>query len=136
VQIGSTSQTGERRHDWRVIGCWLVAAGVRIGRDRRQRLSDNRSDRNRASWFDECGGGQDVVDQLFAPLINSRAVLALGHQRREVLEPLMVAPVGLVDPRCIDLGAGRAEEQLGRRGLHCVVQITGQNHGPVFAGTT
>src|SRR3954451_5607923 len=80
VQIGSTSQTGERRHDWRVIGCWLVAAGVRIGRDRRQRLSDNRSDRNRASWFDECGGGQDVVDQLFAPLITNPRVKNITQQ--------------------------------------------------------
>jgi len=88
-------QIGERRHDWCVIRRRLVAAEVRIGRNRWQRLGDNRSDRDRADWFDERGGDQDVVDQLFAPLINSREVLALGHQRREIPEPPMVRIVAV-----------------------------------------
>jgi hypothetical protein len=71
-------------------GAWSEVGALRrasVGRDGRQRLWNDRGNRDCSDRLDECGRDKDVVDQLFATLIDSRVVFARRHQRCKVPEP-------------------------------------------------
>ncbi len=76
---------------------------------------------------------QQVINELTAPPVDPGEALRLRDQRRQVPQPLPVAPVGPVESTGADLRAWRAEQDLGGRGLDFVVEVAGHDEGALLA---
>src|SRR5689334_6170501 len=87
--------------------------GVYLRRTAKQRLAD-----------------QQVVDELAVTVIDPRVPLPLGEAGGEVPQPGGIALVGAIGAGRAELGAGRAEQDLGGRGLWLVVEVTDHHHLP------
>ena len=82
----------------------------------------------RRAWPD-----QEVVDQLPASAVDTRAPLGFGDECGEVPKPGAVPGVGLGVSGRADLRAGWSEQDRGGRGLRLVIQIARDDGRPLPA---
>jgi len=77
-----------------------------------------------------------MVDELASPAVDAAEAFLLRDTGCQVPQPVRVADVLPVETDGVELGPGRATQDLGGRGRRLVIEVPGQHQPPGPAGTS